>query len=71
MGIAVRLGNRCSLCGRMYSHPKNGYISLTVKDVNIVPLQQHDKEPATRNQQEEPNKTTISIPNTFLISAYF
>ena len=27
MGIAVQLGNRCSPCGRMYSHPINGSIS--------------------------------------------
>ena len=44
-------------------------LHLTVED--ILPLQQHDKEPATQSQQEEPNKTTVSIPNTFLISAYF
>ena len=31
-------------------------LHLTVEDVNILPLQQHDKEPATRSQQEEPNK---------------
>ena len=46
-------------------------LHLTVEDVNILPLQQHDKEPATWSQHEEPNKTTISIPNTFCISAYF
>ena len=46
-------------------------LHLTVEDVNILPLQQHDKEPATRSQQEEPNKTTVSIPNTFHISTYF
>ena len=46
-------------------------LHLTVEDINILPLQQHDKEPGTRSQQEEPNKTTISIPNTFHISAYF
>ena len=46
-------------------------LRLTVEDVNILPLQQHDKMPATQNQQEEPNKTTVSIPNTFRISAYF
>ena len=46
-------------------------LRLTVEDINILPLQQHDKEPATRSQQEEPNKTTVSIPNTFHISAYF
>ena len=44
---------------------------LTVEDINILPLQQHDKESAAPNQQEEPNKTTISIPNTFCMSAYF
>ena len=44
-------------------------LPLTVED--ILPLQQHDKEPATRSQQEEPNKTTVSILNTFRISAYF
>ena len=46
-------------------------LHLTVEDINILPLQQHDKEPATQSQQEEQNKTTVSIPNTFCISAYF
>ena len=46
-------------------------LHLTVEDINILPLQQHDKEPATRSQQEEPNKTTVSILNTFRISTYF
>ena len=44
-------------------------LRLTVEDVNILPLQQNDKESATRSQQEEPNKNTVSIPNTFHISA--
>ena len=46
-------------------------LCLTVEDINILPLQQHDKEPATQSQQAEPNKTTVSILNTFHISAYF
>ena len=45
-------------------------LHLTVEDASILPLQQPDKEPAARSQ-EEPDKTTISIPNTFRISAYF
>ena len=46
-------------------------LCLTVEDVSILPLQQPDKELAAQNQQEEPDKTTISIPNTFRISTYF
>ena len=46
-------------------------LHLTLEDVNILPLQQHDKEPATQSQQEKPNKTTISILNTFHTSTYF
>ena len=72
MGIAVQLGNRCSPVGGCTVIPEMvPSLRLTVEDVNILPLQQHDKEPATQSQQEETNKTTISIPNTFRISAYF
>ena len=75
MGIAVQLGSRCGPCGRMYSHPRNGSISsfedVNIEDINILPLQQPYKEPAAQSQQEEPDKTTISILNTFRISAYF
>ena len=46
-------------------------LHLTIEDISILPLQQPDKEPAAQSQQEEPDKTTISIPNTFHISAYF
>ena len=46
-------------------------LHLTVEDVSILLLQQPDKELAARSQQEEPDKTTTSILNTFYISAYF
>ena len=46
-------------------------LGLTVEDISILPLQQPDKESAAQSQQEEPDKTTISIPNTFCISTYF
>ena len=46
-------------------------LCLMVEDINILPLWQPDKEPAAQSQQEEADKTTISIPNTFCISAYF
>ena len=46
-------------------------LHFTVQDVSILPLQQPDKEPDAQSQQEEPDKTTISILNTFHISAYF